>query len=193
MARKTKTRQALVESQVETQVPLVESQEVEDNQVEETPASVGEKTQEEVFAGQEDRPDESEEAQLPEDPSIAQSEVSAQSKTTSAHSYVEPVQKPPRINRRPYVEFVKQMLEKGVCDRRALVEAVLREFPTVTKGSISTFLTDAKNPKYSFFKDREVTTHPKTGNLIFADAVEEVSPHEESEMEPQEQPEQPEE
>jgi hypothetical protein len=68
------------------------------------------------------------------------------------------------------------MLEKkDGCERQEIIDAVRAEFPTVSKGSITTFITDAKNPKYSYFKDRPVITHPETGKLIFADRVEKVS------------------
>jgi hypothetical protein len=192
MARKTKRQQAQAEGQVETQ-ELADST-VEENQIEAVSATTVERMEEEVFAGQEERYIEFVEAQVPETQSIGEPGVAVQPEMTSDGPDEKPAPKGPRSNRRIFVEYVTSMLEKGECDRRALVEAVLREFPSVSKGSITTFLTDVKNPKYSFFKDRAVITHPNTGKLIFADRVEETFPEpgiEVTRTETQAQPEQP--
>jgi hypothetical protein len=84
-----------------------------------------------------------------------------------------PEEKPapkPRVNKRPYIARVTEHLELGNMDRKELVNLVLKEFPTVKKGGVETFLTDCLNPKYSFFKDRVVTKSPD-GKLIFADRL----------------------
>jgi hypothetical protein len=79
----------------------------------------------------------------------------------------------PRINRRPYIDWVTQHLELGDMERKEMVKEVLKEFPTIKKGGIETFLTDALNPKYSYYKDRTVLKR-ENGKLVFADKVEAI-------------------
>jgi hypothetical protein len=78
----------------------------------------------------------------------------------------------PKVSKRPYIALVESHLELGDMDRKSLLELVLKEFPSVTKGGIGTFITDLKNVKYSHFKPRVAVEHPTTKKFIFADKVE---------------------
>lgn len=120
---------------------------------------------------------------------VAQSETEAVSATIVESTEVEVfskvedqeveqhARKKPKQNKRPYVEYVStQCLENGLFDRKELIKAIMEKFSGLSKGGVETFVTDLKNPKYSFFKERAVILHPKTGKLIFADKVEETPP-----------------
>jgi hypothetical protein len=132
--------------------PQVEST-VENNEI--VPRTIVEATEAEVFANQ----TEGQEA-------VVEGPVVASAGDT------QPEEKPApklRINKRPYIARVTEILELGM-DRKSIVKLVLAEFPTVKKGGVETFLTDCLNPKYSFFKERKVTKSPD-GKLIFADRL----------------------
>jgi hypothetical protein len=90
----------------------------------------------------------------------------------STEAQTEETTTPPKVkkNARPYISFATGALEEGLYARAELIEEVLRRFPTVSKSSVQTFVTDLKNSKYSFFKDREVVAQDN-GKLIFADVV----------------------
>lgn len=90
----------------------------------------------------------------------------------STEAQSEEATNPPKVkkNARPYISFATGALEEGLYTRTELIDEVLRRFPTVSKSSVQTFVTDLKNPKYSFFKDREVVAQDN-GKLIFADVV----------------------
>jgi len=139
--------------------------EVTENQSEVVPATIVEGGHEQVFVGQ------------TEDPAIStegESQV-VDSPVAASEGATQPEEKPapkPRVNRRPYIQLVESHLELGDLDRKSLLELVLKEFPAVTKGGITTFITDLKNPKYSHFKPRVAVEHPKTKKFIFADKVE---------------------
>ena len=135
--------------------------------VEQIPATIVEGSSEEVFPsqteGQEGVPTTESESQTVDSP-VAAHEGDTQ-----------PEEKPapkPRVNRRPYIQLVESHLKLGDLDRKSLLELVLKEFPAVTKGGITTFITDLKNPKYSHFKPRVAVEHPTTKKFIFADKVE---------------------
>jgi len=92
---------------------------------------------------------------------------------------VQPVSKPARVNKRPYIQDVQGLLESGTYSRAQIIAFVLEKYPTVAKGGIQTFVTDLRNPKYSYFKDRPVVIQGSSGKLIFADkvpAIEEATP-----------------
>lgn len=106
-------------------------------------------------------------------PAVAQSpaqEESADQASTGAQSEVTIKPAKEKKNARPYISFATEALEEGLYTRAELIEEVLRRYPTVSKGSIQTFVTDLKNPKYSFFKDRAIVVQAD-GQLIFADVV----------------------
>lgn len=183
----TNAEVAHIEDQDALPATIVESTEAEVFTSQESPSTIVDGTHEEVFAGREEERIESAEAQLSEIESITGPESEVQPETNPYHSMEQSTQeqpKKPKVNRRPYVELVTQMLEQeGGSERQTIIDAVLKKFPTVSKGGIATFLTDAKNPKYSYFKDRAVIVHPKTGKLIFADRVEAFSSEDAPEQE----------
>jgi hypothetical protein len=184
--RRSKAKAQIEGTQAETQehvatdggenamdVTQVEAQEVAEavESQESVPATIVESTETEVF------PEQTEDQEVV-NTTAEEVVVETEGDTTQNQPVEQPAAKPPklRVNRRPYVQLVAQMLEKkDGCERQEIIDAVRAEFPTVSKGSITTFITDAKNPKYSYFKDRPVITHPETGKLIFADRVEKVS------------------
>jgi hypothetical protein len=142
MAKKTQK----VEPQVES---TVENKEI-------VPRTIVEATEAEVFASQ-----------------MEGQEVVVEGPVVASAGDTQPEEKPapkPRINKRPYIAMVTEHMELGDMDRKALVNLVLKEFPTVKKGGVETFLTDCLNPKYSFFKERKVIKSPD-GKLIFADRL----------------------
>jgi hypothetical protein len=95
--------------------------------------------------------------------------------------------KPPKVSKRPYISLVEEHLELGNLDKKELLALIMERFPTISKNGVSTFLTDALNPKYSHWKDR-VVSKTIDGKLIFADKIEEPA----SDAQPAEaQPEQP--
>jgi hypothetical protein len=172
MAKKTK------KSKVEGQVQENTNQTVKENQMEVTntdvvPATIVEGSAEQVFSGQaEDQAVSTEgESQVVDGPVVA-----AEGETSQAQPEEKPTPKP-RVNKRPYIQFVTEHLELGDCERKDLVKLVLAEFPQVVKGGIETFLTDCLNPKYSHFKDRSVIK-TAAGKMIFKDKapVEVVAP-----------------
>ncbi len=80
-----------------------------------------------------------------------------------------------KVDRRPYIQFVSNAFENP-CDRKILLEQIMKKWPTVSKGGAQTFLTDALNPKYNYFKDRPVVKLAD-GKVVFKDkapAAEEV-------------------
>jgi hypothetical protein len=152
---------------VDGQVENTNNQSAEENHVEVVPATIVESGQEQVFAAQSEEQTVSTET---EGQGVA-GEV-----TAANESDTQPAEKPgerkPRVNKRPYIEFVTEHFAAGDCTRAELVKLIMEKFQGLSKGGVETFLTDAKNPKYSHFKDRPVIQHPKTGKLIFADCVE---------------------
>jgi len=77
---------------------------------------------------------------------------------------------PKRKTRRIYLDLAIQYLEKGSCTYKGLVEAIMNRFPTLNKETVSTFVSDVQNPKYSPIKDRKVVKQAD-GTLIFEDKI----------------------
>jgi hypothetical protein len=73
-------------------------------------------------------------------------------------------------SRRVYLEFATQLLEQGSCTYRELVDAIMEQFPSLNRETISTFASDIQNPKYSPIKDRKVVKQAD-GTLIFEDKI----------------------
>ncbi len=139
--------------------------EVTENQQEVVPATIVESSEAQVFEGQ----TEGHEVSTQGEGQVVDSQVVAN------EGAIQPEEKPvpkPRVNKRPYIALVESHLELGDLDRKSLLELVLKEFPAVTKGGITTFITDLKNVKYSHFKPRVAVEHPTTKKFIFSDKVE---------------------
>jgi hypothetical protein len=77
---------------------------------------------------------------------------------------------PKRRTRRVYLEFAIQLLERGSCTHKELVDAIMKQFPNLNRETVSTFVSDVQNEKYSPIKDRPVVKLPD-GRLIFEDKI----------------------
>lgn len=101
-----------------------------------------------------------------------ESEVFAEnaSITPSEPSTVQPVIKPVKVSKRPYIATVESCLEAGSHTKKELLKLITDTFPEVSKGGASTFLTDLLNAKYRHWKDREVTKKAD-GRLQFSDKI----------------------
>jgi hypothetical protein len=75
-----------------------------------------------------------------------------------------------RRTRRVYLEFAIQLLERGSCTHKELVDAIMKQFPNLNRETVSTFVSDVQNEKYSPIKDRPVVKLPD-GRLIFEDKI----------------------
>jgi len=75
-----------------------------------------------------------------------------------------------RRTRRIYLDMAIQYLEKGTCTHRSLVDAIMKQFPNLNRETVSTFVSDIPNPRYSPIKDRKVVKQVD-GTLIFEDCV----------------------
>ncbi len=181
MSKKTKKANGEGNVKENSNQPTEENQSIEITQadVEVVPATIVEGGQEQVFAGKAEVQEVATESdsQVVDGPAVA-----SESDTTQAQAAEKPAPKP-RVNKRPYIEFVVEHLTAGDCDRKELAKLIMEKFTGLSKGGVETFLTDAKNPKYSYFKDRPVIQHPKTGKLVFADCVEVVAEAQSSEAE----------
>jgi len=167
MSKKTKKAQIAENKEVTNQTAEEnKTMEVTQADVEVVPATIVEGGQEQVFVGQA----EGEAVSTEGESQVVDGAVAASEGDTQPAE--KPAEKKPRVNKRPYVEFVESHLELGDLDRKSLQELVLKEFPAVTKGGITTFITDLKNIKYSHFKPRVAVEHPTTKKFIFADKVE---------------------
>jgi hypothetical protein len=174
-ARKTKVdgtqteNQEVVTTEGETtmNVTQVEGQEVNTAvEVPEIPATIVESTEAEIFAEQ------------TEGQEVVETTVEETVVAASADTATQPEEKPapkPRVNRRPYISLVEEHLELGDLDKKELLALIMEQFPTISKNGVSTFLTDALNPKYSHWKDR-VVSKTVDGKMIFADKIEEPAP-----------------
>jgi hypothetical protein len=94
-------------------------------------------------------------------------------KSTKAKTVEVEVAKPTtqsKKNARPYLELATNALEKGLYTRKEFITAIMTAFPQCSKGGVETFVTDLKNPKYCFFKERSVVMQAD-GKLIFSDVV----------------------
>jgi hypothetical protein len=77
---------------------------------------------------------------------------------------------PKRKSRPVYLELAIQILERGNCTHRGLVESIMTRYPTLNLQTVETFASDVQNPKYSPIKDRKVIKQAD-GTLIFEDCV----------------------
>jgi hypothetical protein len=160
-----KARKTKVENQASEVTHTAEdNQTMEISQAEVVPATIVESSEAQVFTAQEEG-----------QPISTSGESQGVDGQAANKGDIQPAEKPaekkPRVNKRPYIEFVTEHLTVGDCDRKELVKLIMEKFKGLSKGGVETFLTDAKNPKYSYFKDRSVIQHPKTAKLIFADCV----------------------
>ncbi|MGO9378494.1 MAG: hypothetical protein ACLP29_08060 [Dissulfurispiraceae bacterium] len=74
-----------------------------------------------------------------------------------------------RKTRRIYLELAIQHLERG-CTHRSLVDAIMKRFPDLNRETVSTFVSDVQNPRYSPIKDGKVVKQAD-GTLIFEDKI----------------------
>jgi len=166
MSKKTKKTTAQVEGQV---LEVTNNAEAEDNQMEVTradvevvPATIVESGEAEVFQGQT-------EGQEVVDKADTETVAAAEGDTTTqpAEQAAEKPASKPRVDRRPYIGFLTEALEKPQ-DRKELLKIILEKWPTVSKGGCQTFLTDMLNPRYSHWKDRPIIKLAD-GKVVFAD------------------------
>jgi len=75
-----------------------------------------------------------------------------------------------RRTRRIYLDLAIQYLEKGSYTHRELVESIMKQFPNLNQETVSTFVSDVQNPRYSPIKDRKVLKQAD-GTLIFEDKI----------------------
>jgi len=160
----------------------VEGQEVNTAvEVPETPATIVESTEAEIFAEQ------TEGQEVVNVDTTAEETVVAASADTTTQPAEQAAPKPPKVSKRPFIALVEQHFELGNLDKKELLALIMEKYPEVNKNGASTFLTDALNPKYSHWKDR-VVSKTIDGKMIFADKIEEPAP----DVQPGEaQPEQP--
>jgi hypothetical protein len=81
-----------------------------------------------------------------------------------------PPTSPKRKTRRVYLDLAIQYLEKGSCTHKELVDAIMKQFPNLNRETVSTFVSDVQNPRYSPIKDRKVVKQAD-GKLIFEDKI----------------------
>jgi hypothetical protein len=77
---------------------------------------------------------------------------------------------PKRKSRRVYLDLAIQCLEKGSCTHRGLVDSIMKQFPDLNRETVSTFVSDVQNPRYSPIKDRKVVKQAD-GTLVFEDKI----------------------
>jgi hypothetical protein len=75
-----------------------------------------------------------------------------------------------RRTRRVYLDMAIQYLEKGSYTHRELVDSIMKQFPNLNRETVSTFVSDVQNEKYSPIKDRKVVKQAD-GTLIFKDKI----------------------
>ena len=75
-----------------------------------------------------------------------------------------------RRTRRIYLDMAIRFLERGTCTHKDLVEAIMKQYPALNRETVSTFVSDIQNPKYSPIKDRKVVKQAD-GTLIFEDKI----------------------
>jgi hypothetical protein len=95
---------------------------------------------------------------------------SALSVVTSQPANPKPAVQPKRKTRRIYLNVAIQCLEKGSCTHKGLVDAIMKQYPNLNRETVSTFVSDVQNPKYSPIKDRKVVKQAD-GTLIFKDKI----------------------
>jgi len=84
-----------------------------------------------------------------------------------------PEAQPKQRTRRVYLSLAIQYLEKGNCTHKGLVDAIMKQFPNLTRETVSTFVSDVQNPRYSPIKDRKVVKQAD-GKLVFEDKIKPV-------------------
>lgn len=176
-ARKTKPKstqtqnQEVVNTEGENTMNQVEGQEVNTAvEVPETPATIVESTEAEIFAEQ----TEGQEV-VNVDTTAEETVVAASADTTTQPAEQPTPAKKERVSKRPFIALVEQCLELGNLDKKELLALIMEKYPEVNKNGASTFLTDALNPRYSHWKDR-VVSKTVDGKMIFADKIEEPAP-----------------
>jgi hypothetical protein len=75
-----------------------------------------------------------------------------------------------RKTRRVYLDMAIRLLGKGSCTHRDLVDAIMKQFPNLNRETVSTFVSDVQNPKYSPLKGRKVLKQAD-GTLIFENKI----------------------
>lgn len=75
-----------------------------------------------------------------------------------------------RKTRRIYLEFASRLIERGTCTHRELVDKIMHQFPSLNQETVSTFVSDVQNPKYSPIQGRKVVKQAD-GTLIFEDKI----------------------
>lgn len=106
--------------------------------------------------------------------------TAAEPTTQEVATAEKPVEKAKRVNKRPYLEHLRRLLEEGKYTRKELVDNIMAAFPAVNKGGVTTVVSDLKNEKYNIFKDRRVVV-TEGDKLIFADCLPETGPETEAE------------
>jgi hypothetical protein len=167
-ARKTKVDGTQTKGENTMNVTQVEGQEVNTavEGQETIPATIVESTEQQVFTDK---------IEGQEVVNTTLEETVAAAADTTTQPAEQPAPKPPKVSKRPYISLVEEHLELGNLDKKELLALIMERFPTISKNGVSTFLTDALNPKYSHWKDR-VVSKTVDGKLIFADKIEEPAP-----------------
>lgn len=101
------------------------------------------------------------------DPPSALSVVSSQPATSKPQPSPTPQK---RRTRRIYLSLAIQYLEKGSCTHRGLVDSIMKQYPALNRETVSTFVSDVQNPRYSPIKDRKVVKQAD-GTLVFEDKI----------------------
>jgi hypothetical protein len=78
-----------------------------------------------------------------------------------------------RRTRRIYLDAAIRFLERGSCTHKELVKAIMGQYPALNRETISTFVSDVQNPRYSPIQDRKVVKQAD-GTLIFEDKIKPV-------------------
>jgi hypothetical protein len=92
---------------------------------------------------------------------------------TSQPATPKPEAQPKKKPRRIYLNLAIQYLEKGSCTHKDLVDAIMKQYPNLNRETVSTFVSDVQNPKYSPIKDRKVVKQAD-GKLVFEDKIKPV-------------------
>jgi hypothetical protein len=104
------------------------------------------------------------------EPPPALSVVPSQSTTPKTEAQAVPKRK----SRRIYLELAIRLLERGSFTHRGMVDAIMKQFPTLNRETVATFVSDVQNPRYSPIKDRKVVKLPPDGKLVFEDKIKPV-------------------
>ena len=177
-ARKTQVDGTKTEGENTMNVTKVEGQEVTTEvEVPETvQTTIVEGTEEQVFGDHT-------EGQEVVNTTVEETVAAAGTETTTQPAE-QPAPKPPKVSKRPYIALIEQQLELGNLDKKELLALIMKQHPDVNKNGASTFLTDALNPRYSYWKER-VVSKTVDGKLIFADKIEPVPEAKPAEAQPE--------